>query len=79
MLIPSLVSNTGTNCLHFCGPRNETELLAGFNDLSGTIPSTFGALRELVELYLQINKLSGEVPSELGQLTKLGELILILQ
>ncbi|KAK2990687.1 hypothetical protein RJ640_000108, partial [Escallonia rubra] len=41
------------------------------NNLTGTIPNSFGNLSALEELYLAESNLEGSIPSEMGQLTRL--------
>jgi hypothetical protein len=48
-------------------------LRLGRNQLSGTLPSEFGNLKNLEELILNDNDLSGTIPTELAGLSKLGK------
>eukprot|EP01018_Ginkgo_biloba_P027521 Gb_25523 [translate_table: standard] len=43
------------------------------NNLTGTIPSSFGNLSALTELGLYANNLHGAIPSELGTLTQIQD------
>ena len=52
------------------------ELLLGFDQLSGSIPSQLGNLTQLTNLSLHYNQLSGSIPAELGNLTQLTNLSL---
>merc|ERR1712113_724971 len=45
---------------------------ASYNNLHGSIPSTFGKLVELQHLLLDNNELSGSLPTELSQCKNLG-------
>ncbi|CAN0928252.1 Leucine-rich repeat receptor-like tyrosine-protein kinase PXC3 [Linum grandiflorum] len=47
-------------------------LRLGGNLLNGTIPESFGSLRELTYLELDHNRLSGAIPAELGSCRKLA-------
>ena len=47
------------------------------NQLSGSIPSSFGNLTKLQALELILNQLSGPIPSELGDLVALRDLRLL--
>jgi len=42
-----------------------------YNELSGSIPSSFGNLQSLQKLYIRFNFLSGSLPPELGNLSNL--------
>jgi hypothetical protein len=44
---------------------------SGSNQLTGTIPTEFGALQRLHQLYLHGNNLTGPIPSELQTLVVL--------
>jgi Leucine-rich repeat (LRR) protein len=41
------------------------------NNLSSSIPSSFGAMRNLTYLDLYANRISGSIPASLAQLTHL--------
>jgi Leucine-rich repeat (LRR) protein len=49
-----------------------------FNNLSGSLPSSFGALSHLEELYLAKNRLTGSIPACLGNIPTLKLLSLRL-
>ena len=53
------------------GDGRVTELLLGYNQLSGSIPAELGSLSNLKWLLLGDNQLSGSIPAELGSLAKL--------
>ncbi len=55
-------------------PPRVTQLILGYNNLSGTIPAELGNLTKLTKLHLQLNQLSGTIPPELGNLTGLTSL-----
>jgi Leucine-rich repeat (LRR) protein len=44
------------------------------NQLTGTIPASFGSLANIAYLYLSDNELYGTIPSNFGNLTTLTEL-----
>ena len=46
----------------------------GENSLTGTIPTTFGLLQNVIGMRLEGNNLSGTIPSELGLLSRLHRL-----
>ncbi|VVA35274.1 PREDICTED: probable LRR receptor [Prunus dulcis] len=52
------------------------ELNLGYNQLTGSIPTSVERLRNLQGLYLNDNKLEGYIPYQLCQLDKLVELVL---
>ena len=52
------------------------KLILGYNNLSGTIPTEIGNLKELTQIYLDNNKLSGSIPTEIGNLKNLKILLI---
>ena len=59
----------GVNC---CSDGESVcELLLANNQLSGSIPSSFGSLSDLTGLYVSGNQLSGSIPSSFGSLSSL--------
>jgi Leucine-rich repeat (LRR) protein len=53
------------------GGQNITKIKLLASSLSGSIPSSFGQLVELVTINFNYNSLSGSIPSSLGKLVKL--------
>jgi hypothetical protein len=51
-------------------------LVADFNSLSGTVPSTIGLLSNLKHLLLKNNKLTGTLPAEIDHLKDLNILLI---
>lgn len=73
----------GVGCANPCDPGPDgvdcrrarlTRIELPNNGLSGTLPSSLGALRQLTWLDLSGNSLSGTLPTELGRLGRLGRL-----
>lgn len=68
---------TGTISLDLCENKNKmTDFDLIHNKLSGTIPSCFSNMGNLVTLSLSENRLSGTIPSSLGELIVLEYLYL---
>ncbi|KAJ8564874.1 hypothetical protein K7X08_001334 [Anisodus acutangulus] len=70
---------TQDNIIHKTNKRNVknlTILQLHDNQLTGTIPASFGNLGNLHTLYLRVNKLSGSIPKELAYLDNLVALAL---
>jgi Domain of unknown function DUF11/Secretion system C-terminal sorting domain len=42
------------------------DVFLGYNQLSGSIPSTIGSMRGLITFYINNNQLSGSIPTEIG-------------
>ena len=72
----------GTECSWFgitCDAGGSTVIYVDLrsNQLSGSIPTTFGSLTSLQYLYLDSNQLSGSIPTTLGNLASLQGIMLM--
>ena len=60
--------------LHVGGDNRLNSLSLSSNQLTGTIPSTFGNLTQLNTLSLSLNQLTGTIPLTLGNLVQMNDL-----